>query len=206
MLIIAVTGGLGSGKSRVAHLFKQKNIPVISADAVAKTLTQPNQPAYQSICDHFGPAILKVDGQLARRRLREIIFSDEEQRQWLESLLHPLIKTAIHEQVNQLDSIYPYCLLEIPLLAEIGRDPWIDRVLVVDTSKKNRMERVTQRDQVDHSLIKKMMASQVNRIKRLSLADDIIDNNGDITRLSHQVDDLHSYYVTLSNEELSSSS
>src|SRR5437773_484564 len=102
MLVIGLTGGIGSGKSTVAALFAKQDIPIIDADVLAKELTTPDKPAFSAIAKHFGQAILQTNGTLDRVKLRELIFSNASQRLWLEKLLHPLILQAMQQQIARL--------------------------------------------------------------------------------------------------------
>jgi len=196
MLIVAVTGGIGSGKSTVAELFKAKGVPVIDTDAIARELVQPKSPLLTQIIAAFGNEYLDADGHLNRKELRKLIFADTVARTRLEALLHPPIHADVIAQLQKLDA--PYCLILIPLLARSQQDYPYDRVLVVDANESVQIQRCVQRDQQDPELIKQIIASQPERKELLALADDIIDNNSNIAALSAAVDELHQRYLTLS--------
>ncbi len=188
MLIIGLTGGIGSGKSTAANYFKQLNIDVISADTIAHSLVEPNKPAHQKIIDHFGT----VD----RHQLRELIFNDPKAKEWLEQCLHPLIKEEIIHTLPTLSS--SYIVIEIPLLFETGPYNFINRNLVIDCDESTQIERTHQRTGMNTDNINKIIASQITRKKRLALADDVINNNGNKKTLKNAVETLHQTYIQIS--------
>ena len=188
MLRIALTGGMGSGKSSVADLFAQQGAHIIDADCITHTLTEPDTPAYKAIIAHFGPSVLCPEGTLDRKRLRSLMVDNATERLWLEQLLHPVIWDALHRQLHTpLKNKPPYLIAVIPLLVEClakykryVND--IDRICVVDTTRSRQIERCRAREPTisDHTL-NTLLAIQAKRHRRLAIADDIIDNNG--TRL-----------------------
>lgn len=195
MLLIGLTGGIGSGKSTVAQRFAQLGIPVIDADVVARQLVEPGQPALQTIAEQFGSRMLNADGSLNRRALRQQVFANPEQRRQLEAILHPLIRAEMQRQITLLDS--PYCILSIPLLIESGWLQSVARVLVVDAPPELQIQRAMQRDHASRETIQAIIDSQVTRQSRLAAADDVITNSGDIASLEAQVDTLHKCYLEL---------
>ena len=196
MLVIGLTGGIGSGKSTVAELFSKHGVPVIDADVIAREVTQLDQPAFTSIIRHFsGHIIQKADGSLDRQKLRHIIFNNPEQRRWLENLLHPIIRAEIERRVKTLSA--PYCVAVVPLLLEVTPYPFIDRILVVDAPESLQIERVVSRDKMDKSQIEAILKTQISREKRMKQAHDIIVNDG-VKDLKLQVDELHKKYLALS--------
>jgi len=196
MLIIGLTGGIGSGKSSVTELFSQLNVPILDADLTAHQLTQPGTPAYQEIVTHFGDEIIQANGTLNRAYLRELIFTHASHRQWLEKLLHPLIEAELIKEINKLSA--PYCIVVIPLLIEVGRYKYIDRILVIDTSEELQIQRVMQRDKISREIVEKILGAQAKRAARIAKADDIIHNMGDKAALVAQVNQLHQKYLTFS--------
>lgn len=196
MLIIGLTGGIGSGKSSVALLFAKKGITVIDTDQLARDVTEPGQVALNKIIEKFGPSILNSDATLNRAKLRAIIFEDAQQRTWLEELLHPLIRNEITKQVNLSHS--PYCIVVIPLLIETAPNPLINRVLVVDTNENEQIKRTQIRDNKTAEEVKAILKTQASRSQRLMAADDIIENEGSLNDLTAQVDRLHAFYLSLS--------
>ncbi len=192
MLVIGLTGGIGSGKSAAADIFAQHNVPIIDADIIARDLVQPGQTALQEITTLFGEHLLQADGQLDRARLRQEIFSDKLKKAQLEGILHPLIRQTMLASLAALDS--HYAILVIPLLVENGQWDIIDRVLVVDVDEATQLQRVVARDQVTLAQAEAIIHSQVPRNERIAAADDIIDNSRDIAHLTAQVEKLHAKY------------
>lgn len=199
MLTIGLTGGIGSGKSTVAALFAEKSIAIIDADEIARELTQPNTPALQEIITYFGESILiPTTHILDRLQLRHLIFSDPEKKEWLENLLHPLIRDKLKKRILQATSLY--CIAVIPLLlesAEKNPNTLVDRILVVNTSEALQIKRTQARDNLPLAIIKNIIQSQINQTKRLQQADDIIQNTGDKRNLISQIDKFHEFYLSL---------
>lgn len=202
MLVIGLTGGIGSGKTVVAKLFAKRGVPVIDADLIARQLTEPNQDALKAIVKHFHDRdLLHKDGTLKRSKLRSIIFNDENERIWLEKLLHPLIRDEMRRQIGQVATTIPYCVVVIPLLFE-SEDPisFIDRVLVIDTPEETQVERVHARDKIPKTAILAILNSQTNREHRLSQAHDVIMNDGLIIDLEPQVEKMHRLYTEIAQK------
>lgn len=229
-MLVALTGGIGSGKTTVATLFKELNIPVISADQITRDLVLPNSHAYNLIVKRFGLEILNSDQTIERRKLREIIFQDPEQRRWLEQLLHPLVEQYIQQQYRQImqksaESIKstatlagtesrdapltstnthattpPYCIVEIPLLLESASPIHVDYIIGLDCHPDLQIARTMARDHSSAEQAKKIMASQVSRATRLASCNKIIDNNGSLQQLKHQVKSLHDELLNVSTE------
>ena len=190
ILTIGLTGGIGSGKSTVADFFKRLNVPVIDADVISHELTAPQTEIYQKIVKHFG--------NIDRKQLRDIIFSNSIEKKWLEDLLHPEIRKIMKEKIANIKS--PYCICVIPLLAESASIDFIDRVLVVESSSELQIARAKVRDNTTTDSIKAILASQACDLLRRKIADDIISNNGDLAALKKQVLELHALYLSLADE------
>ncbi|MCK5818632.1 MAG: dephospho-CoA kinase [Psychromonas sp.] len=173
-LIIGLTGGIGCGKSTVSALFEKRGVDIIDADKVARLVVEKGNPALLKIADHFGAEVL-IDGCLNRPRLRQIIFSDNKQKVWLNKLLHPLIRTEMLAQLKNSKS--DYVLLEAPLLIENKLTDFCDHVLVVDVSEKLQLSRACHRDGMDVDSIKSIIQSQMTRQARLQNADFVIENS-----------------------------
>lgn len=195
MLLIGLTGGIGSGKSTVAELFTRLGAGTVDTDLLARELTAPGTPTLASIAAQFGADILSPEGSLDRARLRERVFANPTERARLEALLHPPIRGLMLERAAQLRA--PYVILVIPLLFETGQQSLIHRVLVVDCPEATQVERVRQRSGLSDSEISGIMQTQVPRAERLARADDIIDNQGDPEALQPQVERLHQRYLAL---------
>lgn len=194
MLVIGLTGGIGSGKSTVAKLFAEHNVPIIDADLIARELVEPEQPALNDLVDAFGPDILLGDGTLDRSQLRNLVFADDCLRKKLENILHPLIRSAMMERLDQVEDS-PYTILVVPLLVDTGNWGMIDQILVVDVDEETQIRRVMQRDSVDRKQAQAIIDSQISREFRLEAADQVLRNNGDITSLRNQVELLHQAYL-----------
>lgn len=192
---VGLTGSIASGKSTVAEVFAQLNVPIINADKIAKELTAKGQPALQAIVTHYGQELLTTEGELNRRALREIIFTNSQERSWLEHLLHPLIRQAIKEQVASCTSIY--CVVEIPLLVDKTLYPYIDRILLVTAPVETQITRIMQRDQCTKEQALTAIATQPDLKVRLQNADDLLINNVEVEQLKNQVMDLHQKYLLL---------
>ena len=195
MLVVGLTGGIGSGKTAVSDRFAQYGVPVIDTDLLARELVEPGQPALATIVAEFGSDCLDERGQLRRAHLRERVFADPAGRRRLEAILHPRIRALARERIAA--SSAPYCLVVIPLLAETGMTDLVDRVLVVDVPEVEQIRRVMVRDRVDEARARRILAAQAQRAQRLALADEILDNGGDLDHLDRQVTDLHQRYSTL---------
>ena len=199
MLVIGLTGGIGSGKSAVSNLFEQKGITIVDADIVAREVVEPGTQALKKISEHFGSDILTTRGTLNRPTLREIIFNDPTEKAWLEALLHPLIGESIFTQLHESTS--PYTLFVSPLLLESKQKDLCQRILVIDAPESLQIARTTKRDNNDESLVQSSIDSQMPRQKRIKDADDIIINDQDFTHLENEVDKLHACYLKLAERE-----
>ena len=184
-LRIGLTGGIGSGKSEVSRLFAERGATVIDTDVIARELVEPGQPALKEIVDAFGSDMVDREGRLDRARLRAQIFTDQEKRLRLESILHPRIRTRALELADAAET--PYCLLVIPLLVESGNEYPLDRILVIDTPEEIQLERASRRDDRPRQEIRTIMDNQATRQQRLSIADDVITNDGDLRQLETEV-------------------
>jgi len=195
MLIIGLTGGIGSGKTTVCNYFSSLSVPIIDADVAAREVVQPEKPGLTRIIALFGQEVLASNGALNRSKLRDKIFSDESSRKKLEAILHPLIRQQMDKKLSTLNA--PYAILAIPLLLESKRREGIDRILVIDTEESQQIMRATQRDHKNESQIRVIIAAQCSRKDRLKAADDVIYNMGDLEQLSDQVTKMHNFYLKL---------
>ncbi|GAB1440626.1 dephospho-CoA kinase [Providencia sp.] len=193
--IVALTGGIGSGKTTVANEFAKLGVPLVDADVIARQVVEPNTTAFEAIKSHFGEKVILPTGSLDRRKLREIIFSDPDEKKWLNTLLHPLIQQETQRQLQQ--SKFPYVLWVVPLLIENNIQHLADRILVVDVTREEQIERTLKRDNTSIEQIMSILNAQITREKRLSYADDIITNHANETNLTHKVAMLHNQYLAL---------
>lgn len=190
---VGLTGGVASGKSLVSAQFRTLGVPVLDADQVSRTVVEPGQPALAEIAAHFGEAVLLPDGQLDRRRLREIVFADPSARRRLEQITHPRIRERISAWMDAQTAAY--CILENAILIESGMDGLVDRVLVVDVPEDTQRARLMRRDGISETLVEQMMAAQSPRKLRLERADDVLTNTGTPDETADAVLRLHDTYL-----------
>lgn len=198
MFVLGITGGIGSGKTAVTREFEKLGINVIDADIAARTVVAIGSKGLKQIQQHFGDEILLSDGNLNRAKLREIIFQNTNEKKWLEQLTHPLIREEIIQGLQSSSS--PYTILVSPLLIESGQFKLVDRVLVVDVPVELQLQRTCERDNNPQAQVEAIIASQLDRDKRLSYADDIITNNQTLEHLAQQVAQLNQQYLRLSEK------
>lgn len=195
MLVVGVTGGIGSGKTAATDRFQALGITVVDADLASRVIVEPGRPALAAIGEHFGPGIIAADGTLDRRALRDIVFANPEERKWLERLTHPLIAQEIIRQIQASQS--PYTVLASPLLLESGQSRMAQRVLVIDVPEDVQIARTASRDNTDASSVKAIIAAQMKRQDRLAKADDVIVNDQSLEQLHRAVDALHQQYLDM---------
>ncbi|HXU93788.1 MAG TPA: dephospho-CoA kinase [Gallionella sp.] len=198
-LTVGLTGGIGCGKSTVAHLFAEQGGAIVDTDAISHQLTQSGGAAIPAIRAAFGADYIGEDGALDRARMRALVFSDAASRQRLERLLHPLILEQTKMQLLQMRA-YPYVIVVVPLLFQSpGYRQLVQRVLVVDCDERTQIERVTRRSRMAEAEVRAIIASQTPRAERLRLADDVIRNEDGLDTLAAQVAALHRQYAQNSN-------
>ncbi|MCB1617499.1 MAG: dephospho-CoA kinase, partial [Pseudomonadales bacterium] len=188
-------GGIGSGKSAVSDRFAQHGITIVDADVASRVVVEPGRPALARIAEHFGAELITSSGTLDRALLRSKVFSSEQERKWLEALLHPLIAEEI--QSGLANSRSPYTVLVSPLLLETTQHSYVDRILVVDVPVELQLRRTMARDNNSESQVRAIIAAQMARDTRRSRADDLISNDGSLEQLQQQVDALHQRYLAL---------
>ncbi|MFT7472677.1 MAG: dephospho-CoA kinase [Kiritimatiellia bacterium] len=191
--VVGLTGGIGSGKSAAAEIFRTCGIEVIDADSLAREVVELGQPALSDIATHFGSDILTAEGHLDRATLRKIVFSNPEQKSWLENLLHPLIAELLQRRLNATKS--PYAILESPLLLETDQYKLVDRVIVIDVNEKIQIDRSVRRDGSDEAVIRSIIASQIDRAGRIQHADDLVSNEEGLEQLREKIEALHNKYL-----------
>lgn len=193
--IVALTGGIGSGKSTVANAFASFGVTIVDADVIARQVVEPGTPALAAIAAHFGNEILQPDGSLNRSTLRQRIFSNPDEKHWLNQLLHPLIHHETQQQLAKAPS--PYALWVVPLLVENGLQDKADRVLVVDVDGETQLARTLARDGISRQQALNILSAQATREQRLAIADDVIDNSGPAQEIEPHAAALHRRYLEL---------
>lgn len=195
MLVIGLTGGIGSGKTAASDYLASKGIVVVDADLAARVVVEPGQPALEAIRQRFGDAVIQADGTLNRRALREIVFANSSARKDLEAITHPAIGAEIVRQLSA--SISPYTLLVSPLLLESSQHKLVNRVLLIDVPESVQLSRTANRDRVAEAQVKAIMAAQMPREEKRRRADDIVMNDADLATLHQQLDGLHKTYLKM---------
>jgi dephospho-CoA kinase len=194
-LRIGLTGGIASGKSTVADLFEALGAQIIDTDVIARDVVATGQPALEEIREAFGPGVIDESGALDRRAMRELVFSDEQKRRQLESILHPRIVDETVRQSEALDGTYQ--VIVVPLLTGSKLRAFVDRVLVVDCDEATQIRRLLARDAESEEQARRILAAQSTREERLAIADDVINNDGDLDAARKQVSELHEIYQSL---------
>ncbi len=192
--IIGLTGGIGSGKTTVSDMFAELGVDIIDADVVARQIVEPGSEALIAIKNYFGSEYINDQHQLNRSKLRTQVFNNPTDKQWLNKLLHPLIREKMLQQLKA--ALSPYCILVAPLLLENGLQKLVNRVLVIDIDEENQIKRTVLRDPSSAEEVKNIIASQMTRKTRLNFADDIIKNqNTTLSEVQQQVSILHQQYL-----------
>lgn len=196
--IVALTGGIASGKSATAQRFARAQVPVFDADGVAREVVARGQPALGEIRAAFGSGVVTGAGELDRAEMRKRVFSDDAARKQLEAILHPRIRSILRTRVQNCSAAY--CILAVPLLVEhIAQYHWVNRILVTDVPKDVQLQRVSQRAGIDEELARRMIDAQAGRAQRLAVAHDVIDNTGPLAALDAIVARLHRLYLVLAS-------
>jgi len=194
-MIIGLTGGIGSGKSAAAHLFKAHGIDVIQADVIANKALDKGTQGYMNFVKIFGDEYLRKDLSINKSYLRQKIFANSSLKKTLENIIHPIVGQNISILIGLSKS--PYQIIEVPLIYETGSQDNYDRILVVDCDESLQVIRASSRDSVNQASIKNILLNQASRHERLSIADDVIINNADIEQLEIEVNKLHEFYLNL---------
>ena len=189
MIVVGLTGGIGSGKSAVTKIFEGLGVKVVDADVASRQPVMKGQPALKKIAEKFGANILTSEGELDRRKLREIIFNDNSAKDWLENLLHPLIHQILIDDLTSASS--SYAILVSPLLFETNQKDLCSKTIVVDATEDRQIDRTSKRDNVEPSQVKLIIDSQIDRKSRNELADIIILNDGSLQELKEKVKKFH---------------
>ena len=200
MFLVAITGGIGSGKSAATKIFAELGVPVTDVDVISHELTAANQPLVKDIKANFGSDYITPEGALNRAAMRKLVFSDNVARAKLNALLHPAIydEALLQIQANQdhLSKSAPYQILVVPLLFDSPRYlQHINSILVIDCDEKTQIERVIQRSKIPESEIINIIKAQTSRKKQLSLANEVIENNGNVEKLREKILEIHQKYL-----------
>lgn len=198
--IVTLTGGIGSGKTTVSNFFSTLGIDVIDTDIISRNILTKNNIVLDKIFKKFGKKIIDKNNKINRFKLREIIFNSLLSKKWLENLLHPIIYNSALKKIKESKSLW--CLFVVPLLIESNLKISYDRILVIDIPVNIQLNRTILRDKKNKKDIKNIVAFQINRKKRLSIADDIIDNSGLYKDLFPKIFFLYKFYSLLANKKM----
>ncbi len=191
--VVGLTGGIASGKSTIAGFFAELGVPVVDTDIVAREVVAPGSPALAEIRAAFGDEIIDAQGELDRRTMRNIIFDDDDKRRSLEAILHPRIRAETWRQAAAADG--PYVVVVVPLLYESPMKSEMDRIVVVDCAEETQVDRLMSRDNETREQACRILATQASREQRLTIADDIVSNDGDMDAARARVRRLHETYL-----------
>ena len=199
MLKVGLTGGIGSGKSTAVDAFRVLGIPIIDADQIAKEIVSKEHHVLDQIVTEFGTEILLENGELDRKKLKQLVFSDAKSLATLEAIVHPQIKSSILQQIKEIadsDKHAPYIIIDIPLLIEKDYQHIFDHIIVIDCTTEQQIKRVMQRDGMDKNSICKIIKQQASRSQRKQVASHILDNSEEVEKLIQQVNQLHQHFVS----------
>ena len=196
--LVGLTGGIGSGKTLVSDTFAQLGVDIVDADIIARDVVAPGSEGLSALVEHFGSGIVNASGELNRAALRERVFSNVEEKAWLNACLHPRIRRAMQQAAANVNSSYG--ILAVPLLIENDLTGMVDRVTVVDCPEDMQVARAMQRDGSSETIIRSIIASQATREQRLAVADDVIDNSLTPEHTCEQVKALHATYQALASQ------
>lgn len=200
MYVVALTGGIGSGKSEAAKIFAELGVSVTDVDTISHQLTSANQPLVDILAANFGQQYITPDGALDRKAMRDLVFADQHALEKLNAILHPAIYEQAIKQLQQnadaANQTLPYQILVVPLLFESPRySSHINRILVIDCDEKSQIERVKKRSNLPESQILHIIKSQTSRKQRLKLANDVIENNENVEKLREKIMLIHKKYI-----------
>ena len=193
--VLGLTGGIGCGKTAVSNMLEALDTCVVDADIIARQVVEPGSEGLKAIVAHFGTDILLPDDNLNRSALRELVFSNNEHKNWLNALLHPLIRQQIITDLNNATS--PYVVLVAPLLFENGLDKYCNRTLLIDVPKSIQIERTVKRDNISLEQVNSIIAAQMSREQKQQQADDILNNDCSLALVKHDLMALHKGYLKL---------
>lgn len=198
MLLIGLTGGIASGKTLVSDYFSELGAPVIDADLLAREVVLPGSDGLNALTDYFSASILTPAGELDRAELRQIVFANPSDREFLDKTLHPLIRALSDTRIEEArNNKHPYLIYAVPLLFETDQQKRFNRIVVVDVPRSVQLQRLLQRDGSDESQANAILDAQASREDRLGIATDVIDNTQSIEHTHQQVLDLHERILKL---------
>jgi dephospho-CoA kinase len=198
VLLLGLTGGIGSGKSTVSALLAEKGAVIIDADAITRALQQPGQPVFDEMIARFGRGIVGPDGNLDRGGLAKIVFSDEQARKDLEHIVHPAVGAEMLKMMQDEAGTDHVVVYDVPLLVEAARRAMsFAGVIVVDIDPDIAVQRVVQQRGMDEDDVRARIANQASRAERIAVADRVIDNSGTRDDLRRQVDEVWAWIQTL---------
>ena len=199
MLRVALTGGIGSGKTAVSDYLETLGVMVLDADRFAHQVTAKGEDAVTEIANLLGPAVIDADGHLDRAAVREQVFTDPEKRAALESIVHPRVRRKMNEAASQATG--PYVIFSIPLLIETDQADNFDRIVVVEAARERRAERVLERSGLDRQAFLSIDDAQASDVDRRNAATDLLNNDGNLESLHAEVHALHKRLTALSREQ-----
>jgi dephospho-CoA kinase len=188
MVVVGLTGGIGSGKSTVAAMLAERGAVVVDADRLAREAVAPDTPGLRAVVDRFGPAVVAGDGSLDRQALAGVVFDDAAALADLNAIVHPPVRAAIADRLAELASTDAVVVLEIPLLVESGRSYGESAVVVVDCPEEVAVRRLVEERGMEEADARRRMAAQAPRDERLAAADVVIDNSGTLEELRRRVE------------------
>ena len=192
-MIVGLTGGIGSGKSVVGNFFTELGIDVIDADHVSKNILDENKSAKKLFVEHFGDKFIDKNNNIDRALLRDEIFKDENKKEALESIIHPLVREEIFNFIKNSKSIYK--IVMVPLIYETNSQDFYDKILVVECSEENQINRASKRDNKTNDDIMNIIKNQATSEQRKSIADEVINNDSSLNELKNQVIKIHQKFL-----------
>ncbi len=196
VMLIGLTGGIGAGKSTVAQLFEERGVPIVDADAIARDVVKPGEPALAELVEHFGDSILGADGELNRGKLAEVAFADAESHEALNAIMHPAISAETSKRIDALRGEHSVIVHDVPLLVEAGLAGNYDLTVLVDTPAEVRLQRLTELRGMDSEDAKKRIAAQATDEQRRAVCDVALDNSGDIEHLRAQFEQMWERFIS----------
>ncbi|KMJ57003.1 dephospho-CoA kinase [Bacillus sp. LL01] len=190
-LIIGLTGGIASGKSTVANMLRDKNIPIVDADVVAREVVEIGTDTYKELIKEFGEEILNDDKTLNRPKLGSIIFQDQEKRKKLNSIMHPSIRASMKEKTKKyIEEGHKVVVMDIPLLFESNLTNLVDKTLLVFVTEKTQLKRLMERNDLSEKEATDRIQSQMPLAEKVKLSHAVIDNNGSLTKTEQQLNEI----------------